>query len=156
MSRGRPAKPTKLKVIQGTLRPDRIKKNELSPDLLATLPDAPEYFTPQMVEIWQTKGEQLIRNGILSDLDIDMFATYCTELAMYIKCHDDILLNGSMYTNKQGTQKVRPIVSQANMHLKAVMQLSSMFGMTPATRTRVEQIKAKGSNFFETIRREKL
>jgi hypothetical protein len=67
-------KPTVLKEIKGTLRPDR-QKNEPRPD--AVLPDPPSWLGGEALAEWERITAELEPIGYLSRLDRGVMVLYC-------------------------------------------------------------------------------
>ena len=121
-----PAKPDRVKFLQGTYRPHRRK-----PDISGepTLPECPEWLS----ELAQTHWHKTI--GCLQDLgvalhpaDQDCLATYCSLFARQMEAPD-----------KFGPTMVARLLS-----------IWSQFGLTPAARENLGiDIRPKKPNAFE-------
>src|SRR5690606_15032073 len=77
MPRGGPhnRKPTALKVLQGTARPDRVKKGEPKPRPIA--PEPPPGLDRFGKEAWRRLAPLLERQGLLTEDDAELFWAFC-------------------------------------------------------------------------------
>ncbi len=73
---GRPPKPTQLKVLQGTYRPDRANPGEIFPDAPNDLAP-PEWLSERAQAKWNELAPMLASNGLLTECDLDTLALYC-------------------------------------------------------------------------------
>lgn len=76
---GRPKKPTQLKVLHGDRR-DRIPTDEPVPD--AEEIAKPDSLSEDAVEVWDRLAPDLIRKGVLTAWDVDMFAAFCNAVVV--------------------------------------------------------------------------
>jgi len=75
---GRPRKPTNLKILQGTARPDRINPNEPKP-AKPIGKKAPAYFDAELEKIWK----EFVSNapeGVLGNCDAFLVEAACLQL----------------------------------------------------------------------------
>src|SRR5690554_1857088 len=71
----RPRTPTRLKVLKGTDRPDRVNANEPMPDPIApTPPPGLDHFGKQA---WERLSPMLERLGLLTEADAEMLWAFC-------------------------------------------------------------------------------
>ena len=122
MARGNPKKPTALKQIQGTLRPDRTNPNEPTPT--GPLPDAPPaHLTPAEQEAWASLVG-IIPPGVAMNSDI-------AYLTMTSKLYAKLMSNE---------------ISDAQ--LNTLERALSKFGLNPSDRSRiVAQKEVKNERF---------
>ena len=70
---GRSPKPTQLKMLQGTYRPDRANPGEIFPDAPNDL-SPPEWLSERAQEKWNEIAPILGSNGLLTECDLDTLA----------------------------------------------------------------------------------
>ena len=73
--RGPAPKPTALKQLEGTFRPDRAQ-GEVFPDLPPDL-SPPDHLSEPARDKWVELAPILARNGLLTECDLDALALYC-------------------------------------------------------------------------------
>jgi hypothetical protein len=83
MRRGRPRKPIKLHILQGTLRPDRHNLNEPKPE--AEIPDCPPHLQGEAREEWNRITSELSGLNIISKLDRAALTAYCFSYAQWVE-----------------------------------------------------------------------
>ena len=74
----RPRKPTALKVIAGTSRPDRAYTPEIELPLVESLPNAPDWMpNTHAVKEWDRLARILIANKLLAEADLTALGHMC-------------------------------------------------------------------------------
>jgi phage terminase small subunit len=74
--RGRPRKPTVLKLIEGDRGKGRRPLNEAEPQPVSSCPK-PKFLKGRAAKIWDEYAPELERIGVLTAVDGHMFATWC-------------------------------------------------------------------------------
>tara|TARA_R110002020_G_scaffold273792_1_gene488952 strand:+ start:24 stop:473 length:450 start_codon:yes stop_codon:yes gene_type:complete len=134
MPAGRPRKPTALKLIHGSR--DRHKnKNEPKPTGLAEMP---EWLNPAAVSCWELLAPELEAIGLLTNVDANAMAIYCTAYAEMVEAEAELLQGGKTQVTKDGFKRVSPWLNIRNEAQKRMQQIGAQFGLTPATRTKIE------------------
>lgn len=142
MPAGRPPKPTAVKVLEGTYRPDRAHPNEVSPELLAQIPNPPDGLGDWGQREWHTVCRWLHTVGNLAATDLSLIAAYCNEIDNYWSYDGHVKKSGAIIAikNKDGlVVKVQknPYAALRKDSLGEALRLASQFGFTPAARTRL-------------------
>jgi P27 family predicted phage terminase small subunit len=137
---GTPRKPTALKKAEGTFRPGRAPQNEPKPK--ARLPRGPNWLDPIAKREWRRAGKLLNELGLMTEVYLMAFACYCTAVSDLTSAQKVLQKEGltCRYVNKNGYANIvrRPQVQMKNDALKQIKAFAVEFGMTPASRTRVE------------------
>jgi P27 family predicted phage terminase small subunit len=131
---GRPPKPTHLKVLQGTLRKHR-KRNEPEPEI--ALPECPPHLEGEAKSEWESMSEQLFSLGLLTRIDKAALAGYCQAWADWVEAMHE-LKRGKVLRAKTGYPILSPwwsIANKANEQMRAYL---TEFGLTPASRSRID------------------
>ena len=102
--------PTVIRLLTNASRKS-VKTNEPKPTSVARKPD---WLEGTAAEVWDEYAPQLIQLGLLTGVDVELFAAFCTLAA----------------TLRDTPEKMRPA------HFGQLRMLSSCFGMSPAERTR--------------------
>lgn len=136
--RGPKPKPSALKVIQGTFRPDRAPANEPKPEVVA--PEAPKLLTKDARAEWDRLVPQLLELGLLSAIDRDQLAGYCAALAVWAQAERDIKKHGAIIKTPFGL-KNNPAVMNRFKAWEHIRRFGALFGLSPADRTRVNAEK---------------
>lgn len=83
---GRPLKPTALKLIDGTFRPDRHGPPSAEPQPEGT-PDKPKWLKGRASKVWDQYAPELIRLKVLTSVDGHSFGLWC-QLAAKVERKD--------------------------------------------------------------------
>ncbi|RIV20313.1 phage terminase small subunit P27 family [Fibrisoma montanum] len=152
MNEGRPPVPTELKVIRGTDQPSRVKKDQMQPQRLESLPMAPEWLNEYAKDEWYAVAEQLHRLKMLASVDMGLLAAYCQQLGVFQKAQRELEANGYTMETHNGFEVPSPWVAIGNKALDQAAKIGVQFGLTPASRTRIPQPKQKEANPFKALK----
>lgn len=133
---GRPRKPTRLKLLEGTYRPDRAPRNEPMP--APAVPEPPEDLDPEARAEWDRIVPHLAALGLLSHLDRAALAAYCQLYARWWEAERAIREHGLTQVTESGYVAQRPEVGIANTALTQMRRYLVEFGLTPAARSRID------------------
>lgn len=126
---GRPPKPTALKQLHGTLRPDRQVDNEPDPGPAEDMGPPDWLVGEEANELWLELAPKLWKLRLLTDLDRVMLAQYCfahqtwRRAAVKIEA-DEVAPND-------------PLIWQFNKAVDVMIKVATHFGMSPASRSRI-------------------
>lgn len=159
--KGRKALPTNLKVIRGTAQPCRMNDKEPKPEK-ARRPPPPKTLSDSAKKHWRIISKELEACGVLTLVDKDALGIYCELYAQWVQASDMIQKKGIViadprYADKK-TKADKPIVVPVlspyfKASLKLAEQMKQMlceFGMTPASRTRIQSDKEASEDNFDT------
>jgi P27 family predicted phage terminase small subunit len=139
MTRGRPRKPTEVKIAQGTNRPDRdmsIKMNE-------GIPDPPGYLSPQALIHWDRMVAACRKVRTLTEADGDALAMLCLAFEEYrtadIIVRDEGEICRVKHVSKagevsEGGAYQHPAVGIRTNAWKKIVKMLREFGLTPSAR----------------------
>jgi len=66
-----------IKILKGEKDKRRFLPEGINIDLLQELPDPPQWWSIEVVQLYDKKGAQLIAHGMLSILDIEYLGWFC-------------------------------------------------------------------------------
>lgn len=133
-------KPTKTKILQGTLNVSRINPNEPEPD--CKIPDPPDHLSKEALAEWNRIAPELDKMGLISEVDMASFAAYCQAYGRWAVA--ETLLNeseGLTIETMQGNIIQNPLVGIANVAMEMMRKHLANFGMSPADRAKVSSNK---------------
>jgi P27 family predicted phage terminase small subunit len=136
MPRGRPRKPTRLKILDGN--PGKRPLNAAEPQPPAGAPACPSWLDREAKAEWRRVVPALDRLGLLTRVDRSAIAGYCTAWAELCWASKTLARVGHTYTTEGGQICPRPEVAMHRSALRHVRQFSALFGLDPASRSRVE------------------
>jgi P27 family predicted phage terminase small subunit len=91
---------------------------------------------------------ELLRLGLLAQVDRAALAAYCQCWAMYVEAVQDIRENGTTFETDKGYQGPRPMVGVAVKMLEKVITFAARFGLTPSDRSRMDMPEAEEPSPF--------
>lgn len=80
--RGRPPKPTALKLVAGNPGKRPLNKQEPDPIYLQDL-TAPTWLPPDAAGVWDEMAPMAAKNKLLTEVDVQAFAMGCVSIAQY-------------------------------------------------------------------------
>lgn len=156
MPGGRPNKPTELKKLDGTYRKDRVLTNEMKPDNLDMLPEAPSHFDETAKLIWNKVVVELHNLKLLTSIDLEMLSRYCAAMSMATHAEKMLKKEGTRLTsvNKFGSvyHQKNPYMTVWKDAVAEANKIAGQFGFTPSTRTKIPQPKKEVQNPFEKLK----
>lgn len=138
--RGRPAKPTRLKILQGNPGKRRIEDGEPVPRADDENP-APDWLCSVRGarEAWDQIADELAGIGLLTVIDRTSLEALCVSYAIWRDAISDCEENGYTITQERthggGPVRVKnPSFVIAKEALQDFVRISAKFGMTPSDR----------------------
>ncbi len=135
-TRGRKPKPTAVKVLEGNPGKRQLNISEIKP-AQAKPPKCPSWLEEEAKAEWKRLGKNLFELGILTDLDVAAFSSYCQAYARWREAEEFISQHGSLVKTPSGYWQQVPQVSIAHQNQKIMMQAAAEFGLTPSARSRI-------------------
>jgi len=111
-----PAKPTELKLLEGNRGHRKIKDNP-KPDKPYEFPDPPDWLDEIGKEEWKNIGKRLFALGLLTTIDLPLFAGMCDNYSKY----------------RTSTKRIDRMAYFTEYRICA-----SLFGMSPSSRSKLE------------------
>lgn len=162
--RGRPKKPTHLKVVSGTYRPHREQDDE--PQLAAEYPLPPEHLNDGAKSAWHQAASIAYGMGVLTGADtaaLEALAGALGDLRSARASLERPLMVGDMqvaaggeryyWTDGKGgpMRRARPELSDISDADRRIASWVGRFGMTPADRGRVSAAPQEDVNEFAAL-----
>jgi len=144
-------KPTKIKKLQGTLKPSRERNNEMMPPEVEA-DEVPTALANKYAETEWLKQTKILSNlNMLHETDTSILLAYCNEMGKYFECIDVIKEGGLTFNTPNGHIMPRPEASEGNKALANAIKISNMFGFNPAARTKIEMPEKKAKDPFSEL-----
>lgn len=134
--RGRKPKPTHLKLLAGNRGKRPLNENEPKPE--RTVPDPPDHLDELARAKWDELAPRLNRLGLLTEIDGDALAMYCTAFSEFVENREKVQKHGSVVMTSKGNAVQSPYLGAANTAFEKMRKLLVEFGMTPSSRSRIE------------------
>lgn len=164
-TRGRPPKPTRLKVLTGN--PGKRPLNDSEPQPDPTPPRCPSWLSRQAKAQWKKLAPELTRLGLLTSVDEGALAGYCSALAELRHAEQTLqregryLVVGGFFVEtpgappgedgkpagewRGGSVHPHPAMARQAAAWQAVRQFSALFGLDPSSRSRLSVKGAAGA-----------
>jgi len=113
-----------------------------APVVAPRLPKAPAHLSEPARAEWRRAGRQLKRAGLISDLDVAMFAAYCSAWGRLVEAEEKLARYGTVIETTRGFLMQSPYLQIANKAIEQIGRLGVEFGMSPSSRSRVKADKA--------------
>ena len=134
--RGPKPKPSALKLLEGTYRPDRAR-NEPKPELVSEVVAPPAWLSREGAAVWRRAVPVLMELQLLSVLDLDALGAYCAQVGRAKKA-EALLRRHGLTVEVKGRLQRRPEIAIAKEAWAEARRWAQEFGLTPAARTRLE------------------
>ena len=132
---GRLRKPTALKLLEGGKAPAKAKAE---PKPSNTAPRRPAGLTRRARVHWDRLAPELIKMGVLTSWDVNLFGAYCEAMARYEEARLLVNKHGLLTDGQKGNLVKNPAVQiQRDSSLEA-MRIGARFGLSPSERGAVE------------------
>jgi len=136
--RGRKPKPTEILKLTGAYRRDRHGDRDNAPQPTPAMPKRPPLVKGDARKVWDRLGPELVRLGLLTELDATTFTMYCLEWRIYLDACRQLQDAASCVTNtSHGNEIQHVLVGVRNRALANCLKIAESFGFTPSARTRL-------------------
>lgn len=134
-ARGPSPKPTKLKLLQGN--PGRRPLNQHEPEVPPCVPAKPEGMDEIASAEWDYLTGELAALGIIGRIDKRMLKCCCLAASRLERAEAE-LVQGLTYATDSGQIKKHPAAGIAHEAMQEIKAFYTEFGLSPASRTRVQ------------------
>ncbi|HZP94298.1 MAG TPA: phage terminase small subunit P27 family [Burkholderiales bacterium] len=149
MRPGRKPTPIALRELRGN--PGRRPLPEDAPRPDAALPPPPEHLSERARAEWERAGRELERAGLMSHLDMAMFAAYCSAWGRLVEAEEMLAREGPVVETPKGFLVQSPYLQIMNKAIEQITRLGVEFGMSPSARVRVKAEKPKEADPLEEL-----
>lgn len=133
--------PTELRVLRGNPSKRPFASDEPTPAPVLETQAPPECLDEAGKAEWRRVAPILVRNGLLTEMDVDALTTYCHAYALWKEANAKIRQFGIVIKSPNGYPMPSPYLAIANKAMLQMKGLMSEFGMTPSSRTHVSRAK---------------
>jgi P27 family predicted phage terminase small subunit len=133
--KGRPPIPIAVHIAAGTFRPNR---HGSSPQPGAAIPKAPAGMNKDARKLWRYFAARLAKVRVLTELDGEALAIYCSAAARRAKAEAEIARTGEVIKTPAGFAAVSPWLSVQQKAAELMLRYGQELGLSPAARTRLK------------------
>lgn len=146
--RGPPPDPTVIKIKKGN--PGKRPLNTKEPQPTIEAPECPDFLDETAKVEWKRIVPILIEHEVLSRMDLAALAAYCQSYSRWQAAEAD-LKDGSHYKSK-GREYPKAALKISLDERRMMHKFLTEFGLTPASRTRVQIENEKPGDKFAAFR----
>ena len=161
-TRGPKPTPTHLALVRGN--PGKRKVRDPAKEIQAPLdePTPPAHLSDEAKVEWGRIIAILVQIKLMTQIDRATLAAYCQAYGRWVQAErtlagmaeKDMLTRGLMIKTTGGNLIQNPLVGTANKAMADMVRYAAEFGMTPSTRTRLQNPGSGASeNPFEAFRK---
>ena len=130
--------PTNLKTLKGNPGKRALPKNEPKPKAGSHKPAG---LSPLAEEHWETVEKELLAANVMTVMDTSALRLYCEAFARWRDSSLRIAEEGTIISAPSGYPVQNPHLSIINKAHDQMVKLLCEFGMTPASRTKVQTVQ---------------
>ena len=114
-----------------------------------SVPDCPPELGPAARREWDRLVGDLVKLNMLTNLDRAALAAYCGAYSLWADATEQIQKYGSMIKSPTGYPVQSPYMAIANRQAEIMLRISSEFGFTPASRSRIAAPSSDQPTLFD-------
>lgn len=134
MPGGRPPKSAALKALAGNPGKRTAPAVEAKPT--PKLPTPPRYLSVVAKREWRRQGKELVRLGLITNIDLRAFELFCTTYERWLDAHTAVTELGMVVYTPSGYPMVRPEFTLQMKLQEQMLRLLQQFGLTPSSRAK--------------------
>ena len=113
------------------------------------MPPAPEFLDDGGKRAWSHYGRLFIKEGLLTALDLPMFEAWCIYYSKRDEASRAVNETGTVVkAGGIGNPYISPFLGVISMCNKAMHQIAIEFGLSPASRTKVQTLNPAQQSLF--------
>lgn len=136
MKTGRPPKPTALKELAGN--PGKRPLNRLEPKPKVEIPPCPSWLTAAGKREYKRLAKLLVELRVITEADRLALGALTYQFSKWLEAEAMVSVEGRVLTSEKGGMYLNPWEGIANSAFKNMTVLLREFGLTPASRSRIE------------------
>ena len=145
--RGPVPKPTVVEIMEG--KPGHRPVNSREPKPRATVPRCPDHLDDRAKKEWKRLVPVLRRMRVLTEADGMALANLSQTWATLVKAQEKLTEMGILYKSPSGYIMQSPLLPIVNQCVDQITKLSREFGLTPASRSRIQAGTSDSSDPME-------
>jgi P27 family predicted phage terminase small subunit len=135
--RGRKPTPTALKLLHGNPGKRGLPKHEPKPPLVEGSLPAPRHLSRDAAAEWRRMLPLLRSMRVLTDADLVMVAALCSLVGDFAMAERHLRREGLVIVGRDGNEVRSPWLFVKTKAIEQIIRISTEFGLTPASRTRI-------------------
>jgi P27 family predicted phage terminase small subunit len=136
--RGPAPKPSALVLLEGN--PGKRPINKLEPQPRRIAPKCPAYLDENAKAEWRRLVPVLRRMKVLTEADYMALGSLCQAHSTMVKAQIKLTESGLLFKTQSGYVQQSPLLAIVNSCAELITRLCREFGLTPASRTRLQML----------------
>jgi len=133
--RGPIPKTDEQEILEGNPSKRPLKGKSPQPD--KGIPTCPSWLSDEAKQEWTRVTPELLRLGLLTELDQNILAGYCISYALWQRTQICIFKQGALYVTAKGKLQPRPEIAIAKTAAEMMNAFAAELGLTPTSRARM-------------------
>lgn len=130
--------PTRLKIMRGTAKSDRVNTHEAKPTIIA--PRCPPEIQGEARKEWKRMAPRLVQLGLLSEIDGGVFASYCLAWERLVEAQAKLREEGLMLRGQRNAPILNPLLAVVESSGSQLRRFAIELGLSPASRSKVQAV----------------
>lgn len=155
--KGRKAIPSKIIELRGGTKHTHKKPRNQEPQPPEKMPKCPKHLNKAARKEWRRCGKLMQSIGIMTDLDMAVFAGYCDAFSQWAEATDKVHTAGMVYQRPNKTLGLNPYLRIAREAYDRMIKAAVLLGLSPSSRVSLKVEKPKqldaGDEFLNQIRK---
>jgi len=145
MAKGRKSIPSKIIELRGGTEHTHKKPRSDEPTPPSKMPRCPAHLNKAAKIEWKRAGKILQDIGLMTDLDMAVFAGYCDAFAQWAEATEKVHETGLVYKKTDGSPALNPYLRVAREAYERMMRAAVLLGLSPSSRVglKVEKPRPK-------------
>ena len=145
--RGPAPKPTAIRILEGNMSHRPLNGSEPRPRPVA--PRCPKYLDPEAKREWKRIVPILMGMRVLTEADSLALGSLCQAYSTMVRAQSKLNESGLLLKTPSGYVQQSPLLGIINACMHTITTLSREFGLTPASRSRIQVQPEDGMDELE-------
>lgn len=145
--RGPAPKPTAIRMMEGNPSHRPFNGNEPRPDPVP--PRCPKFLDAEAKREWKRIVPMLMRMRVLTEVDGHSLANLCIAYSTLMRAQAKLNESGLLLKTPSGYVQQSPLIGIVNSCIDTITKLSREFGLTPASRSRIQTTEPEEMDSLE-------
>jgi P27 family predicted phage terminase small subunit len=145
--------PSKIIELRGGTAHTHKPPRDQEPQPPTKMPPCPSHLDADAKKEWRRAGKVLNGLGLLTDLDLAVFAGYCAAFSRWKQATTKVSETGMLIKASTGTPMMNPYLMIASMAFKEMLKAGGELGLSPSSRAGIRvdgpKSKSKMEKFME-------
>ena len=155
MSKGRKSIPSKIINLRGGTSHTHRPPRDQEPTPPERMPPCPKHLDHGARKEWRRAGKVLQSAGLMTDLDMAVFAGYCQFYSEWAAATVEVQVKGLVYKKPDGSPGLNPHLRIGREAYDRMMKAAVLIGGSPASRVGLKVEKQKPKSKAESFRERK-